>query len=62
MRNHHEAWTGGYPDGLAGDVIFPIARLLSLVDVYDALTSDRPNKRAWPHADAVAEIRDNGET
>jgi len=58
VRSHHEAWNGrGYPDGLAGDAIPLMARMFSLVDVYDALLSDRPYKRAWTHGDAVAEIR-----
>jgi len=44
---HHERWDGtGYPAGLAGDAIPEAARILSIVDVYDALTSDRPYRRA----------------
>jgi len=59
VRSHHEAWAGGgYPDGLAGEDIHLMARMFSLVDVYDALTSDRPYKRAWSHDDAAAEMRD----
>jgi len=57
MRSHHERWDGsGYPDGLAGEAIPYLARLFALVDVYDALTSARPYKRAWSHAEAVAEL------
>jgi len=57
VRSHHERWDGtGYPDGLAGDAIPYLARLFSLVDVYDALTSERPYKHAWSHAEAVAEL------
>jgi PAS domain S-box-containing protein len=57
IRNHHERWQGdGYPDGLARDAIPLEARMFSLVDVYDALMSRRPYKRAWTHAAAVAEI------
>jgi putative two-component system response regulator len=44
---HHERWDGtGYPSGLVGDAIPEAARILSIVDVYDALTSDRPYRRA----------------
>jgi putative two-component system response regulator len=51
---HHEKWDGsGYPRGLAGNAIPLSARILALADVYDALTSDRPYKRAWTHADAL---------
>ncbi len=58
VRNHHERWRGdGYPDGLAGDAIPLLARMFSLVDVYDALMSDRPYKRAWTHEAAIEEIR-----
>lgn len=57
VRSHHERWDGqGYPDGLAGEAIPLAARIFSLIDVYDALTSERPYKAAWPHADAVAEL------
>lgn len=54
---HHEKWDGtGYPDGLKGNQIpFP-ARLFALVDVYDALISDRPYRSAWSKRDAVAYI------
>jgi HD-GYP domain-containing protein (c-di-GMP phosphodiesterase class II) len=57
-RSHHERWDGsGYPDGLAGDNIPLSARIFALVDVYDALTSDRPYRPAWPHAAAFEYIR-----
>ena len=50
VRHHHERWDGkGYPDGLAGEAIPLGARILSVADVYDALTSDRPYRAAWPH-------------
>jgi putative two-component system response regulator len=56
-RSHHEKWDGsGYPDGLAGDDIPLSARLMALADVYDALTSERCYKPAYPHAQAAAEI------
>ena len=57
-RFHHEKWDGsGYPDGLSGDSIPLAARLFTLADVYDALTSDRPYRRAWSHADTLDYIR-----
>ena len=55
---HHERWDGkGYPDGLAGEDIPLSARLFSVCDTYDAMTSDRPYRRALTHEQAVAEIR-----
>ena len=45
---HHERWDGkGYPDHLAGDNIPLSARIFSVVDVWDALTNDRPYRKAW---------------
>ena len=47
VRHHHENWDGtGYPDGLRGDAIPIGARVLAIVDCYDALTSDRPYRRS----------------
>ena len=57
VRHHHENWDGtGYPDGLRGEAIPIGARLLAIVDCYDALTSDRPYRRALSHSRAVAMI------
>ncbi len=54
---HHERWDGrGYPVGLKGDAIPLIARIISVADTYDAMTSDRSYRRALPHEVAVAEI------
>jgi putative nucleotidyltransferase with HDIG domain len=57
VRHHHENWDGtGYPDRLRGDEIPLGARILSVVDCYDALTSDRPYRRALSAEDACAII------
>jgi len=54
---HHEKWDGtGYPDRLAGERIPFFARLFAFADVYDALTSDRPYRRAWRKSDAIQYI------
>jgi putative two-component system response regulator len=51
---HHEKWDGtGYPHGLAGEQIPLLGRIMAIVDEYDALTSDRPYKKALRHEDAV---------
>ncbi len=58
VRSHHEYWDGsGYPDGLQGDEIPVMARIVCLADVYDALTSERSYKKALPHAQAMALMR-----
>lgn len=57
---HHEKWDGsGYPSGLAGDAIPLPARIATLADVFDALTSPRPYKRAWTVPEATTLIREN---
>jgi putative nucleotidyltransferase with HDIG domain len=54
VRGHHERWDGtGYPDGLAGEQIPLPARLFTVIDVYDALTSDRPYRQALSHVAAM---------
>ncbi|MDR5682840.1 MAG: HD domain-containing phosphohydrolase [Armatimonadota bacterium] len=56
---HHEKWDGtGYPRGLRGEQIPLAARVFAVIDVYDALTSDRPYRAAWPEDKAVAYIRE----
>ncbi|OZB11408.1 MAG: two-component system response regulator, partial [Marinobacter sp. 34-60-7] len=55
---HHEKWDGsGYPNGLRGTEIPLEARIVAIADVFDALTSERPYKSAWPVDDAVQYIR-----
>jgi HD-GYP domain-containing protein (c-di-GMP phosphodiesterase class II) len=54
---HHERWDGsGYPKGLRGEEIPLPARIFAIVDAYDAMTSDRPYRRAMSVADALAEL------
>lgn len=56
-RWHHERWDGGgYPDGLSGDEIPISAQVVALADVYDALTSERVYKPAYPHEKAIEMI------
>ncbi len=56
-REHHERWDGkGYPDGKMGDQISLAARIVSVADVFDALTSKRPYKDAWSLEDGMAAI------
>jgi hypothetical protein len=58
VRHHHENWDGsGYPDGLSGEAIPIGARILAVVDCYDALTSDRPYRRKMNPEDAMEIIR-----
>jgi cyclic di-GMP phosphodiesterase len=54
--NHHERWDGGGYAGLAGDAIPLAGRIVSVADVFDALTQKRPYKAAWPIEEAIAEI------
>jgi len=58
VYSHHERWDGqGYPRGLGGEQIPLAARVFAVVDTYDAITSDRPYRRARPHAAAMAELQ-----
>jgi HD-GYP domain-containing protein (c-di-GMP phosphodiesterase class II) len=58
ILKHHEWWNGeGYPLGLKGDEIPLECRILALADAYDAMTSDRPYRKAMSHEEAVSEIK-----
>jgi HD-GYP domain-containing protein (c-di-GMP phosphodiesterase class II) len=57
VRSCHERWDGrGYPDGLAGEEIPIAARIVFVCDAYNAMTTDRPYRRAMPSEDAIAEL------
>ena len=59
IRHHHERWDGGgYPDGLSGEAIPLTARILQVVDIFDALTTERPYKPALSQVTALAAMRD----
>src|ERR1700730_10507396 len=59
IRHHHEKFDGsGYPDGLRGEAIPMAARVLQIVDVYDALTTDRPYKKAFSITDALQTMKE----
>ena len=58
VRSHHEQWNGsGYPDGLAGDAIPRLARIVAVADAFDAMTSDRPYRKGMDPEVAFAEIK-----
>jgi HD-GYP domain-containing protein (c-di-GMP phosphodiesterase class II) len=57
VRSCHERWDGtGYPDGLAGEAIPLVSRIVCCCDAFNAMTTDRSYRNALPHADAVAEV------
>jgi len=61
--HHHERWDGrGYPDGLAGEAIPPAARIVSVVDAFDAMVSDRPYRKALSFDEACNVIREGSGT
>jgi putative two-component system response regulator len=62
IRNHHERWDGsGYPDGLEGQKIPLLARVLQLADAFDALCSDRPYKKAFPREESIQTLLSEAE-
>jgi len=57
VGQHHERWDGaGYPNGLRGEQIRPLARAIAVLDAFSAMVVDRPYHRGIPEADALAEI------
>ena len=59
IRHHHEKWDGtGYPDGLSGNEIPYLAQIFQVIDIYDALTSDRPHKKAYSSAEALRILKE----
>ena len=57
VRSHHEWYNGnGYPDGLSGDEIDPLVRIVSIADSFDAMTSNRPYRKALPIEVAIGEL------
>ncbi len=57
-ESHHEWWDGkGYPHGISGEAIPLVGRIVTVADVFDALTHDRPYKSAWPVTRAITEIK-----
>jgi putative two-component system response regulator len=59
IRHHHEKWDGsGYPDGLKGEQVPLTARILQVTDIYDALTTDRPYRKALPLDNALSIMRE----
>jgi hypothetical protein len=58
VRNHHESWDGrGYPDGIAGERIPKLARLLQVADTFDAMITDRPYQAAMSEQEVLAHFR-----
>ncbi len=58
ILTHHENWDGsGYPEGLKGEEIPLVSRIISIVDAYDAMTNDRPYRKAFTREQAIAEIK-----
>jgi HD-GYP domain-containing protein (c-di-GMP phosphodiesterase class II) len=59
VHHHHERWDGdGYPDRLKGENIPLPARIFAIVDVWDALTSDRPYRKAWTTEKAIDHLKE----
>jgi HD-GYP domain-containing protein (c-di-GMP phosphodiesterase class II) len=57
IRHHHERWDGtGYPDGLAGETIPVVSRVIAFADTIDAMTSERPYRRTLSEEEVRAEI------
>lgn len=62
ILNHHERWDGkGYPRGLSGDQIPLLSRIVAIIDAFDAMTQDRPYRKAMTKEEAINEIIENAE-
>jgi len=58
IRHHHERWDGkGYPDGLRGEEIPLLSRIIAVADTYDAITTNRPYHSALKHEEAISELK-----
>ncbi len=63
ILHHHERWDGtGYPKGLKGKEIPILSRIISIIDAYDAMLSDRPYRKAMSKEEAIQEIKKNAGT
>jgi HD-GYP domain-containing protein (c-di-GMP phosphodiesterase class II) len=63
IRGHHERWDGrGYPDGLAGEAIPPLCRVIAVADTFDALTSDAPHRAGLPPDQAFRQIEEGADS
>jgi len=63
IRHHHERYDGkGYPDGLKGEKIPLLARIIAVADAFDAMTSDRPYRKAFSPQEAIEKLKENAGT
>lgn len=63
ILHHHERWDGrGYPDGLKGEKIPLTAKVIAVADAYDAMTTDRPYRRAMPKEEALRQVKEGAGT
>ena len=63
IRHHHEKLDGsGYPDGLKGQEIPVVVRIMAVIDIYDAMVTDRPYRKAISRQKALLQLREEAET